>query len=54
MMNQCRGEYGYAFILVLFILLAIIGACGDSNMKPFIKPLEKEVFNFFIYYYLVC
>lgn len=26
-MNQCRGEYGYAFILVLFILLAIIGAC---------------------------
>jgi len=27
MMNQCRGEYGYAFILVLFILLAIIGAC---------------------------
>ena len=27
-MNQTRGEYGYAFILVLFILLVIIGACG--------------------------
>ncbi|MBE6131489.1 MAG: YjcZ family sporulation protein [Erysipelotrichaceae bacterium] len=26
-MNQTRGEYGYAFILVLFILLVIIGAC---------------------------
>ncbi|MBQ3001085.1 MAG: YjcZ family sporulation protein [Bacilli bacterium] len=26
-MNQCRQEYGYAFILVLFILLVIIGAC---------------------------
>ena len=26
-MNQGRGEYGYAFILVLFILLVIIGAC---------------------------
>ncbi len=29
--NQCCGqnrtEYGYAFILVLFILLVIIGAC---------------------------
>ncbi|MBQ8293422.1 MAG: YjcZ family sporulation protein [Bacilli bacterium] len=26
-MNQNRQEYGYAFILVLFILLVIIGAC---------------------------
>jgi uncharacterized protein (TIGR01732 family) len=26
-MNQTRGEFGYAFILVLFILLVIIGAC---------------------------
>lgn len=29
--NQCctnnRSEYSYAFILVLFILLVIIGAC---------------------------
>lgn len=27
MNNQGRNEYGYAFILVLFILLVIIGAC---------------------------
>jgi len=27
MNNQGRHEYGYAFILVLFILLVIIGAC---------------------------
>lgn len=26
-MTQNRSEYGYAFILVLFILLVIIGAC---------------------------
>ncbi|MCI6508493.1 MAG: YjcZ family sporulation protein [Bacilli bacterium] len=26
-MNNGRQEYGYAFILVLFILLVIIGAC---------------------------
>lgn len=26
-MVQRRQEYGYAFILVLFILLVIIGAC---------------------------
>ena len=26
-MNQTRGDFGYAFILVLFILLVIIGAC---------------------------
>ncbi len=26
-MNQSKTEYGYAFILVLFILLVIIGAC---------------------------
>ena len=25
--NNTRTEYGYAFILVLFILLVIIGAC---------------------------
>jgi hypothetical protein len=34
--------------------LLLLAHAGDSNMKPFIKPLEKEVFNFFIYYYLVC
>ena len=30
-MNQTRGEFGYAFILVLFILLVIIFGAGFIN-----------------------